>query len=89
MTITRNTDGSFSAAQRTPNGRLCVAEGPTPGAALHDCAALVLRSAGHRRAGITRTRDCPSCERTGLLPFSGGTSAVACPTCKGRGEVRR
>lgn len=56
---------------------------------MNDHTPLDTKPSRTRRASrrTTRTRDCPSCERTGLLPFSGGQSAVACPTCRGRGEV--
>ena len=53
------------------------------------CARSPIQKSSGSQARFTRTRDCPNCERTGLMPFSGGQSAVACPTCKGRGEVRR
>jgi hypothetical protein len=42
MTITRNTDGSYSAYQRAQDGTACVAEGITRGDAAHRCARLAL-----------------------------------------------
>lgn len=98
MTITKNRDGSYSAYQRAWNGTPCVAEASTRRAAVRACCVLLRGATAveaqllvRRRAarGSHHTRDCPSCERTGLMPGSGGTSAVACHTCSGAGEVAR
>lgn len=45
--------------------------------------------AGESALAATRFADCPACERTGLMPGSGGASAVPCPTCKGAGDMPR
>lgn len=45
--------------------------------------------AGESALAASRFIDCPDCERTGLLPGSGGSSAVTCPTCKGAGDLPR